>query len=398
MSEDGEVNASNSGDPFRLSGDLLLVVLAVLIADVVILSSVADGTILQVLAGLPLALFLPGYVAIAALFPENSKPSEEGPDITADNPAGPVRETGKDHSSVRGGISISGLERIALALGLSIAITPLIGLGLDATVGIRLVPVVLAISGFVLFTAGIAVIRRWRLPAEERFHMPIRQRRKELYSSALRPDSRTDAVLNILVVVCLILAAGGVSYVASNPKDDEPFSSLYLLDRDASGDLTASGYPENFTVGESESLVVGVENHENEPAQYTLVVELQYLGAESGSTRVLREETLHRFTPSLGVDETWQRPHRIEPTLTGRQLRLTYLLYRGDPPSEPTIDTAYQEVHLRINVADHSPANASARRDAKANRALDNRNIGVNTGPASRNESRSAHRVGAPSY
>jgi uncharacterized membrane protein len=59
-------------------------------------------------------LFLPGYALIATLFPRKG--------------------------------DLDGIERIALSFGLSIAITPLLGLGLNYTpFGIRLTPILIVI-------------------------------------------------------------------------------------------------------------------------------------------------------------------------------------------------------------------------------------------------------------
>ena len=62
-----------------------------------------DGTI-RVILGLPFILFIPGYILIFALFP--CRKTDQGIDI---------------------------IERIALSFGLSIAVVPLIGLGLNYT-------------------------------------------------------------------------------------------------------------------------------------------------------------------------------------------------------------------------------------------------------------------------
>jgi len=78
---------------------------------------------IRIILGLPLVLFLPGYSLIAALFP------------------------GKD--------DLDAIERIALSFGLSIAITPLLGLALNYTpFGIRLSPVLIVLS---VFTVSLAM-------------------------------------------------------------------------------------------------------------------------------------------------------------------------------------------------------------------------------------------------
>jgi len=83
-------------------------------------------------------LFLPGYSLIATLFPR------------------------KD--------DLDGIERVALSFGLSIAITPLLGLALNYTpFGIRLSPILIVLSVFTVSLAIGALVRRNRIPEEDRF-------------------------------------------------------------------------------------------------------------------------------------------------------------------------------------------------------------------------------------
>jgi len=111
-----------------------LVVLAALATflTIYVLPGTYPLVILRWIVGSIFVLFLPGYVTIQALFPE-----------------------GKELDTV---------ERFALTIGLSLAITPLIGLLLNYTPwGIRLNPIVAALS---IFTLGIAItgtFRRYKL-------------------------------------------------------------------------------------------------------------------------------------------------------------------------------------------------------------------------------------------
>jgi uncharacterized membrane protein len=96
--------------------------------------------------------------------------------------------------------------------------------------------------------------------------------------------------------------------------------------------------------------VVGIENHEYESVEYTVVVQLQDVAVGDESIRVLEREELRRFETTLAHNETWRQRHGIAPTLTGERLRLTYLLYRGAAPGTPTAANAYQQLHLWVNV------------------------------------------------
>lgn len=111
-----------------------LVVLATLATflAIYVLSSRYPVVIVRWIVGSVFVLFLPGYAAIQALFPE--------------------------------GKELDNIERFALTIGLSLAITPLIGLILNYTPwGIRLDPIVAALSLFTLAVAMAGTFRRYRL-------------------------------------------------------------------------------------------------------------------------------------------------------------------------------------------------------------------------------------------
>ncbi|MCK4735168.1 MAG: DUF1616 domain-containing protein, partial [Methanophagales archaeon] len=92
---------------------------------------------IRIILGLPLVLFLPGYSLIATLFPR------------------------KD--------DLDAIERVALSFGLSIAITPLLGLALNYTpFGIRLLPILIVLSVFTISLALGAYVRRNRILEEDR--------------------------------------------------------------------------------------------------------------------------------------------------------------------------------------------------------------------------------------
>jgi len=330
----------------QLPADLVVTILLVGATAVAVLAPVVDETPLRVVLGLPFVLFLPGYAFIAALFPEGNRSMVSASAAASD---------GENDNTGRGGPlsgkGIDGIERTALSFGLSIAISPLIGLVLNFTpLGIRLVPVTLSISAFTLIMTGVAAVRRWRLPTEERFRIPYREWYAGLHAEVLQPDTRMDAVLNVVLVVSLLLAVSSVTYAVVVPQQGEAFSEFYLLTENETGDLVADGYPQNFTAGENQSVVVGINNHEHQSMNYSVIVELQRVQFANNSTQVLEEETLDRFSPAVESNETWRQRHTVEPTLAGDRLRLAYLLYKGNPPSEPTVENAYRETHLWINV------------------------------------------------
>lgn len=330
-----------------LPADLAGVIAFTLVTNVVVLAPIIRETPIRILVGLPFVLFIPGYAFIAALFPEKGESPVSADEQELDEAS--VEPVASEQVSDRG---IDGIERVALSLGLSIAIVPLIGLVLNFTPwGIRLVPILVSVSGFTLLSTAVAAHRRWVLPEEVRFSVPYKQWLSAGRNEFLAPDTRADAVLNVMLAVSIVLAMSSVGYAVLIPQQGESFSELYLLTEEDDGELVADDYPTNFTQGEEKELIVGVSNQEHEPTNYTLLVQLQRVRTQDNSTTMLRSDQLHEFDIQLAHNETWHRTHSISPTFEGTNLRLTYLLYRGQPPASPTVNNSYREVHLWVNVA-----------------------------------------------
>ncbi len=312
----------------KLPADLAAVVIVTVLVCLSVLVPGVSETPLRLLFGLPFLLFLPGYALIAALFPEGK------PDADSE------------------GAGIDGVERVALSIGMSLAAVPLLGVILNFTPwGIRLVPILVVVS---LFTVGMVVVgaaRRQALPPEERLHVPYREwletGRKALFS----PSSQLDGALNVLLAASMLLALGAVGYAVMFPPQGESFTEFYILSEDEDGELVAADYPSEFTLGESQPVVVGIENHEGESVEYSVVVQLQEVETVDNETRIRENEELDRFSsPTVADGDSWERDHDIQPTMTGEDLRVQYLLYRGEPPSEPSEENAYRDLHLWIDV------------------------------------------------
>ena len=119
--------------------DLALVILFTLLCILfVLIPPLNEISPIRIILGLPLVLFLSGYSLIATLFPR------------------------KD--------DLDAIERIALSFGLSIAITPLLGLALNYTpFGIRLSPILIVLSIFTISPALGAYVRRSMILEGDRF-------------------------------------------------------------------------------------------------------------------------------------------------------------------------------------------------------------------------------------
>lgn len=312
--------------------DLVAVVGYVVVAAVLLFHPSVYGTPLAVALGLPLLLFAPGYALVSLLFPGST------PDDAAERSLARVRERG-----------LGGGERVALGVGISIALVPPLGVALTVAWTIDPVPVLLSVSALTVTFAVGATIRRLRRPADRRFVVPLESWLTDARDAV--DAGRTDAVLNVGLAAAVVLAFAAVGFSVAVSGPGQQYTDVSLLTQNETGELVAEDYPSAFTTGESRPVVLSLQNHEGERTSYTVVVELQRVRqASDGSANVVQDRELARFTPSVDAGETWRTRHDVTPTTTGEDLRLTYLVYRGEPPENPATSNAYEHVHVWVDV------------------------------------------------
>lgn len=321
---------------WRVPADLTAVGLAVVLTVVTVFTPGLRATPLRIVTALPFVLFVPGYSLVAALFPRAGERADVAGNETNDTSVGRRRDG-----------RISGLERVVFAVGTSIGL--LFGVVVVLTLSpwsISPVSTVVSVSVISLLAAAVGTARRWRVPDEERFRLRYRQWLPTSRSGMFQYEARTDAVLDVVVVLALLLAVGSVGYALTGAGQGGS-TELYLLTENGTESPVAADT--TYTLNESQPLVIGVTNHERERTQYSVVVIVEEVAVQNDELRILERKRVRTFRTTLADNETWQRRHKITPSLTGDNLRLRYLLYRGAPPSNPTVGNAIQEVHLWID-------------------------------------------------
>jgi uncharacterized membrane protein len=295
---------------------------------------VVRDTVLRFAFALVFLSFVPGYVLVAALFPGRAPE--------------PGFETERADAK-----EITGAERVALSVGVSVALVTFTGMSLSFTPwGIRVVPLVVVLSLLVGGLIAVAVRRRRALAPRHRFAVPWRDWLDAVRSELFGRETRIDTALNVVLIVSVLFVAGSVGYAVAVPTQDEKYTEFYLLSEQADGELTAGDYPATFTAGVPRELVVGVENHEYEAVSYTVVIEIQRVQRENGSTRVVEQGRVGQLESRVQHSGTWRQRHTVAPSLTGDRLRLTYLLYRESVPENPTTENAYRDLQLWVNVTE----------------------------------------------
>jgi len=271
---------------FKMDNDLILVnVLGVLLITAIVLF---PESFVRTVIGLPFVLFFPGYALICALFPKKKDLDE--------------------------------IERVALSIGLSIAVVPLIGLVLNYTpFGIKLYPVLVSLFFFTFLMSLGTAHRRNGVSVRDRFAPSFSFPR-------LGKLSKTDKVLSVGFIAGIFVFGGMIANFANTP--GEQFSEFYVLGLGGK----VEGYPTNLTLGENGTVILGVVNHEYEEVNYSIVIKLgnETIG-EIGDIRLKHEDE-------------WEQTYAFVPQNAGEKMKLEFLLLR-----EGTVEP-YRSLHLWISV------------------------------------------------
>lgn len=311
--------------------DIVVVVAIATLGGFVTSSQGLDGSPLQIVFALLLVFVLPGYALVAALFP-----------------ATPRRTENRDRSTVEtAGADLSVVERLVLSIVGSICFVALVGFGLGVSpVGIRLRPLVLILVGSTVLAAAVAGWRRHELSQEHRFGVPLRR----ISVPFSRRSDSAHSLWRILVLGSLLIAVVTVTYAVSVQIRGETYTEFYVVTENESGDHVASNYSRTLTHGEATPVVLGIENNEQEAVRYGVAVKAQRVAVRDDENRVVEQRELERFQTMVPENETTHRTVDVAPTITGDRVRLTFLLYRGEVPDNPTRANAYRDVHLWVTV------------------------------------------------
>ena len=295
--------------------DIALVLLFSAILILLILVFPID--VFRIIMGLTFVLFFPGYAFISALYPRKTE--------------------------------LSGIERFTLSAVMSIAVVPLLGLMLNFTPwGIRLYPILIILIGFIIVMSVIAISRRSRLAANERFTFTLALSFMERISSgnnsgpsiapehippSLKPISPSkigwlNKVLSIFFVIAIIASLISLYYVVSTPKTGEKYSEFYILGIDG----TANNYPKQIKLGENVHVLVGIINHEQAVTSYRIIVNTDNIPSIEIPLIVLDK------------DQKWEQQIAFMPSRIGPNQKVAFVLYRGES------DTPYLTLHLWIGV------------------------------------------------
>ena len=268
-----------------------LIPLNVLVIVLVAIIILFPSNILRIILGLPFLFFFPGYTLVAALF---------------------TKKEGMDS-----------IERVALSVGLSIAVVPLIGFILNYTPwGIRTEPVLYSVASFILITSIIAWLRRRRLPEPERFGIEFQVRLSGWGGGVW------DRMLSIILALAILGALGTLGYAIASPKVGERFTEFYIEGLEG----RAADYPEELALGGEGKVIVGIINREHETVTYRVEAVIDGVKNNEVGPVVLEH------------DGEWEEIVGFTPGRAGDNQKVEFLLYKQGQ------NEAYHKLHLWVDV------------------------------------------------
>jgi uncharacterized membrane protein len=294
------MNKTNGSILRTNSIDLALIIVATLATLAFNFLPYLNQTFIRPIFGVIVVFFVPGYALIAALFP-NKK-------------------------------GVNNSQRIALSLGLSVAVVPAMLLILSFWFGINLGTLLVPLALFIVICTVIAEVRRRALPQAERFSVKLPQIQiiEKAFSGSER---RVDKLLSVILILSIVALSLTIGYTIAFPNPGEPFTEFYILG--ANG--TIGNYPTQYQLSEQKPVTVGVVNHEQQDTSYELVVRLN----DTNKSTVLYSENV-----SIADNQTWQKVVNLKPDRTGSNMTMEFLLYRDNQLGVP-----YRETDLPVSVS-----------------------------------------------
>ncbi|TAH69116.1 MAG: DUF1616 domain-containing protein [Anaerolineaceae bacterium] len=248
---------------------------------------------LRIILGLPFALFLPGYLLLATLFPQKDE--------------------------------LDGLARIALSIGLSIIIVPLIGLVLNfLSWGVKLVPMMLSIISFDIVLIFLSWYRRTKLPEEQRFALTL-----NIDLIKWSDKSKATKVIHTALLITGFLLIVTLAFVLSSPKKGKNFTEFYITGLE---DVTA-GYPKQLKVGVNGRVKAVIINNEQEKTSYRMEIIVDGIIIQTIEPIYLENM------------EKWEEIVLFKAEKSNDHAKVDFLLFRDNQDTKP-----YRQLRLWIEI------------------------------------------------
>jgi len=142
--------------------------------------------------------------------------------------------------------------------------------------------------------------------------------------------TKLNKALSIFLIVAIVATLGSIIYLAVTPNEGEKFTEFYIL----SAESKAQDYPKQVISGEAVDIVLGIINHEYQPASYRVNINMD--GIEVGEANV----------GTLAHEQKWEQKISFTPQIAGERQRVDFYLYKNGE-AKPYLE---KPLRLYINV------------------------------------------------
>lgn len=314
--------------------DLVVAVVLAIVAALAVQWPTAFPAVVRVVSAGSLGVFVVGYTLLEAVFPQPATASDGTPLFR------PV-------------------ERVGLALALSVVVVPLTALGVEyAPLTLEVSTILTTVSGLTLCACVVAWIRRWLRAGPQQGRSAGLGGVVADRAGAWRSASTLDRTLDVVVVLSLVFATVTVAAVPLHDPTREPYTELTVLTENESGVLVADDYPRNMTRDGRYRTCLVVGNHEQQPVDYTIQVVQTRRGGDT-STAAAGARTVNRTQLDLDAGETRVLGIDIQPAGNWSRLTVRYRLYNEtQPPADA--NRPYRMVSFPVTVTPSGGDTATA--------------------------------------
>lgn len=292
--------------------------------------------VFRIVFGIPLILFIPGYLLLLCLFPYKSYTSKLDP-----------------------------ILRFGLSIGLSISLVSLDGILLFySPFGFNELSIFTSLFVISLLFGIVALYQWQKSPIKKQYSF-------SLNTPKFESKSKFDKILKMLLILSITLTIITIGYISFLPNKQEAFTEFYILG--STGKVIH--YPRNLTVGQDSNVTIGLINHEHKTMDYSIEIWLVNQTLHYNTTTNTNETIYHemwfldRLTVNLKHFEKnteilwqpqWEYFYNFSINRTGRYT-LMFLLFTTPAPDYNTfqnyyymaateIQSAYQSLYIWINI------------------------------------------------
>jgi len=140
--------------------------------------------------------------------------------------------------------------------------------------------------------------------------------------------NKVDKALSVSLVLAIVVALGCIGYLVATPNEGEKFTEFYILNLEGK----AADYPRQVILGEPVDIIIGIVNHEYEPASYRVGITIDDVENSQADIGMLAHE------------EKWEEKVSFTPQVVGKKQKVKFYLYKNGEP-EP-----YYKEPLRLYI------------------------------------------------